>query len=610
MNSTIVVLTTIDKIAFKLPRILYNGLESKQVSLLAFLLTTILAIVLVYSGSYRTHTKPANALEPNDDKDSKYYDVTDNDGSVYNITHMSQLIDKVEEMSLTQICLLPFFAGGAMYGLWWGLSNIKENLVYYSNWYFLVMGGIMVADMVVLILGGIGRGVKTWDSLGEEGLKNDRAKLVTVKETISEHVIENGDEISLLHEEIRENINTPAPSPRDSRLLFPRYRLSISASDYPLGPLQSISHTELADKMAGSHNKQSWINGHKSYIESNNLKIWEPTTVKSGTSLVFDTRFVWGTIGGILVGYLFYQHNPILNLSYEFLQTNWLVGDIIGIAAVHFSSLQMSVSRFKYAFILLTLFFLYDMYLVFGTTVMLDVATGLDIPLKLQLPLYVADSESLNEYKMMMLGLGDIILPSMLIALCLRFDLYRHHEKQPQSFHYLQPISRPYFITGLVAYGLGLILTITALFVFNYGQPALFYIVPLLLLSVYGCAWIRGELTEFWAFRDTVPEYCHKVEELLGEEDEEDEDFEGSDNESFDEWLDRIEDDQTDLDDQDPQIIYVLESEDDDTFIIGSGSDYASEDSDADSDSGDDDILNVMRRDLMKPVRECLSDDE
>lgn len=610
MNSTIVVLTTIDKIAFKLPRILYNGLESKQVSLLAFLLTTILAIVLVYSGSYRTHTKPANALEPNDDKDSKYYDVTDNDGSVYNITHMSQLIDKVEEMSLTQICLLPFFAGGAMYGLWWGLSNIKENLVYYSNWYFLVMGGIMVADMVVLILGGIGRGVKTWDSLGEEGLKNDRAKLVAVKETISEHVIVNGDEISLLHEEIRENINTPAPSPRDSRLLFPRYRLSISASDYPLGPLQSISHTELADKMAGSHNKQSWINGHKSYIESNNLKIWEPTTVKSGTSLVFDTRFVWGSIGGILVAYLFYQHNPVLNLSYEFLQTNWLVGDIIGIAAVHFSSLQMSVSRFKYAFILLTLFFLYDMYLVFGTTVMLDVATGLDIPLKLQLPLYVADSESLNEYKMMMLGLGDIILPSMLIALCLRFDLYRHHEKQPQSFHYLQPISRPYFITGLVAYGLGLILTITALFVFNYGQPALFYIVPLLLLSVYGCAWIRGELTEFWAFRDTVPEYCHKVEELLGEEDEEDEDFEGSDNESFDEWLDRIEDDQTDLDDQDPQIIYVLESEDDDTFIIGSGSDYASEDSDADSDSGDDDILNVMRRDLMKPVRECLSDDE
>lgn len=610
MNSTIVVLTTIDKIAFKLPRILYNGLESKQVSLLAFLLTTILAIVLVYSGSYRTHTKPANALEPNDDKDSKYYDVTDNDGSVYNITHMSQLIDKVEEMSLTQICLLPFFAGGAMYGLWWGLSNIKENLVYYSNWYFLVMGGIMVADMVVLILGGIGRGVKTWDSLGEEGLKNDRAKLVAVKETISEHVIVNGDEISLLHEETRENINTPAPSPRDSRLLFPRYRLSISASDYPLGPLQSISHTELADKMAGSHNKQSWINGHKSYIESNNLKIWEPTTVKSGTALVFDTRFVWGSIGGILVAYLFYQHNPVLNLSYEFLQTNWLVGDIIGIAAVHFSSLQMSVSRFKYAFILLTLFFLYDMYLVFGTTVMLDVATGLDIPLKLQLPLYVAESESLNEYKMMMLGLGDIILPSMLIALCLRFDLYRHHEKQPQSFHYLQPISRPYFITGLVAYGLGLVLTITALFVFNYGQPALFYIVPLLLLSVYGCAWIRGELTEFWAFRDTVPEYCHKVEELLGEEDEEDEDFEGSDNESFDEWLDRIEDDQTDLDDQDPQIIYVLESEDDDTFIIGSGSDYASEDSDADSDSGDDDILNVMRRDLMKPVRECLSDDE
>lgn len=610
MNSTIVVLTTIDKIAFKLPRILYNGLESKQVSLLAFLLTTILAIVLVYSGSYRTHTKPANALEPNDDKDSKYYDVTDNDGSVYNITHMSQLIDKVEEMSLTQICLLPFFAGGAMYGLWWGLSNIKENLVYYSNWYFLVMGGIMVADMVVLILGGIGRGVKTWDSLGEEGLKNDRAKLVAVKETISEHVIVNGDEISLLHEETRENINTPAPSPRDSRLLFPRYRLSISASDYPLGPLQSISHTELADKMAGSHNKQSWINGHKSYIESNNLKIWEPTTVKSGTALVFDTRFVWGSIGGILVAYLFYQHNPVLNLSYEFLQTNWLVGDIIGIAAVHFSSLQMSVSRFKYAFILLTLFFLYDMYLVFGTTVMLDVATGLDIPLKLQLPLYVAESESLNEYKMMMLGLGDIILPSMLIALCLRFDLYRHHEKQPQSFHYLQPISRPYFITGLVAYGLGLVLTITALFVFNYGQPALFYIVPLLLLSVYGCAWIRGELTEFWAFRDTVPEYCHKVEELLGEEDEEDEDFEGSDNESFDEWLDRIEDDQTDLDGQDPQIIYVLESEDDDTFIIGSGSDYASEDSDADSDSGDDDILNVMRRDLMKPVRECLSDDE
>ena len=59
----------------------------------------------------------------------------------------------------------------------------------------------------------------------------------------------------------------------------------------------------------------------------------------------------------------------------------------------------------------------YDVFFVFHTEVMVTVAKGLDMPIKLVFP-------AANE-RNMMIGLGDLIIPGLLCSLCLRYDLIR-----------------------------------------------------------------------------------------------------------------------------------------------------------------------------------------
>ena len=54
--------------------------------------------------------------------------------------------------------------------------------------------------------------------------------------------------------------------------------------------------------------------------------------------------------------------------------------------------------------------FFYDIFWVFGTEVMVSVATQFDAPIKLLFPRNIFD---LPNSKMTMLGLGDIVIPGM-----------------------------------------------------------------------------------------------------------------------------------------------------------------------------------------------------
>ncbi|RAL59083.1 hypothetical protein DID88_009001 [Monilinia fructigena] len=74
---------------------------------------------------------------------------------------------------------------------------------------------------------------------------------------------------------------------------------------------------------------------------------------------------------------------------------------------------------FTGSLVLLGLFF-YDITMVFYTPLMVTVATSLDVPIKLVFPASEGGRGS-------MLGLGDIVLPGILVALALRFDLYLHY---------------------------------------------------------------------------------------------------------------------------------------------------------------------------------------
>lgn len=57
---------------------------------------------------------------------------------------------------------------------------------------------------------------------------------------------------------------------------------------------------------------------------------------------------------------------------------------------------------------------------------MLTVAKSIDAPIKLLFP----TDWTQEPPKFALLGLGDIVLPGVFIAMCLRYDLLRHINKQ------------------------------------------------------------------------------------------------------------------------------------------------------------------------------------
>merc|ERR1712142_968619 len=86
------------------------------------------------------------------------------------------------------------------------------------------------------------------------------------------------------------------------------------------------------------------------------------------------------------------------------------------------------------------------------------------------------------------LGLGDIVIPGIYIALLLRLDVS------------LNKGSKFYFHAGSFSYCLGLATTILVMHVFNAAQPALLYLVPCCIGIPCLLALIKGEIKEMFRF--------------------------------------------------------------------------------------------------------------
>lgn len=192
----------------------------------------------------------------------------------------------------------------------------------------------------------------------------------------------------------------------------------------------------------------------------------------------------------------------------------WPLQDVLSVAlcvlfldTVHLPSLRVGAILLTVAFVY-DVFFVYASPFVFGSNVMVDVATGdshvlrLDqqhlvaspppverhetVPMVLRIPLLFRSADSGDA----LLGLGDVILPGLLVAFCVRYDYCMGY-----------PLSRSYFSVVSTAYAVGLLVAnVMAVLLRNVvaGQPALMYIVPLLLASVAGVAKCRGELHVMW----------------------------------------------------------------------------------------------------------------
>lgn len=183
---------------------------------------------------------------------------------------------------------------------------------------------------------------------------------------------------------------------------------------------------------------------------------------------------------------------------------------------------------------------------------MITVATKLEVPIKLTFE--AASRKS-------MLGLGDIVIPGMVIAWALRLDLWIHYlhkvkyesteltilEKDVASGQVVsrsetkhkevkaryvnakgnwgdalwargalflsQPpqlplelgaaaFRKPYFNAAMTGYTLGMVCTLAMLLIFKQGQPALLYLVPGVLGSLVITALVRGEMKDVWRYTE------------------------------------------------------------------------------------------------------------
>lgn len=250
----------------------------------------------------------------------------------------------------------------------------------------------------------------------------------------------------------------------------------------------------------------------------------------------------------------------------NFISNAWWLTNLQGFA-FSYSALQlMSPTTFGTGSLILSALFFYDIYFVFYTPLMVTVATKLDVPIKLLFPRPLEDGQVAADRKLAMLGLGDIVIPGMMIGLALRFDLYMFYLKRqtkrfnsaisssddkdkgtnkatedvhkepyrPVTGHWgnkfwttswigrsllpkhdptkkatrnpIPTFSKPYFYASIVGYILGMCVTLGIMHVFQHAQPALLYLVPGVLGSLWSTALIRGELKQMWNFTEANDE--------------------------------------------------------------------------------------------------------
>jgi minor histocompatibility antigen H13 len=257
---------------------------------------------------------------------------------------------------------------------------------------------------------------------------------------------------------------------------------------------------------------------------------------------------------------------------HTFISKPWWLTNFMGFSFCYGSLQFISPTTSWTGTLILSALFFYDIYFVFFTPMMVTVATKLDVPIKLLfprpdgcvMPVGAAEGSALmEEYleclakkrTMAMLGLGDIVIPGMMIAFALRLDLYLFYLRQQkraategkegqgsevsdgsdyktQKAKYftatggwgerfwtngnLQPAElkaksfpKTYFHASLLGYLLGMISTLVVMQVAEHAQPALLYLVPGVLTSLWGTALVKGDLKLMWEYTEDSEEDQH-----------------------------------------------------------------------------------------------------
>ncbi|KAE8212727.1 hypothetical protein CF319_g918 [Tilletia indica] len=254
------------------------------------------------------------------------------------------------------------------------------------------------------------------------------------------------------------------------------------------------------------------INGARGIV---GRKVWKKmgvykVSISKQDKDIFRTAFTNAHLPFVLLS--------ILLVTYYVATRNWVASNIVALSLATNAITLMGLDSFRTGMIMLGGLFLYDIFWVFGTEVMVSVAKNFDAPIKILWPKnlidvlqYLAGGGSISsqpKWAFTMLGLGDIVIPGIFISLALRFDQNQAAAKKPStSFtRFKTNFPKPYFHATVLAYILGLATTMAVMHIFRAAQPALLYLSPACSAAVALTALVRGEWSAMWGWSDEEEE--------------------------------------------------------------------------------------------------------
>mmetsp|Transcript_8305 Transcript_8305/g.15988 ORF Transcript_8305/g.15988 Transcript_8305/m.15988 type:complete len:389 (-) Transcript_8305:681-1847(-) len=183
-----------------------------------------------------------------------------------------------------------------------------------------------------------------------------------------------------------------------------------------------------------------------------------------------------------------------------YVKKHWFANNMLGLSFCLEGIEFLNVGSVQTATILLLGLFFYDVFWVFCTPVMVSVAKNFDAPIKLLFP----RPDLIDGRRgFSMLGLGDIVIPGIVVALFLRYDIHKNFRTK-------------YFQSAFGGYVLGLTATIVVMNKFQAAQPALLYIVPSVLGCVFLHAKIKGEFKAIFAHSEEVEKVTEGADKVEG----------------------------------------------------------------------------------------------
>ena len=193
---------------------------------------------------------------------------------------------------------------------------------------------------------------------------------------------------------------------------------------------------------------------------------------------------------------------------------------------------------FWLCFVCLFAFFAYDTFWVFYSekifteNVMVVAVTSIQIQIKIEFPILFSNNPIKN---CMLLGLGDILLPGMVIKYCRRFDILKKRMDKKKIGLRKKKSKIGFYFFNLILYFISVALAMIMMFVFNHGQPVLFYISPIFIIGLMGKAYYDGCFGIFWngvKIKKKNEKNKNEENEESDEENEEEEDDEENNNNS------------------------------------------------------------------------------